>query len=179
MARRTRVVANLELHSLADCDGALKTIADNKNTIESEKAKYNKQEHARREKLDQELAPKKNEVAHLEKQLEMYAEKHREEVFGKKKSVKLTHGTLSWRLGTKKVLQRKRFTTAKTLELIGQLPKKLAERYTKVAMSVKKAAIIEDYNNDQIDDETLQKIGVEVVQEETFGYDIDEAYTSS
>ncbi len=176
MARK-KVIERLELNSREEVDAALKTIAVNSSKIQERQAVYNADEHERRQALNVELAPLQNEKEHLETQIRLYCEQNRDE-FGKKKSLELTHGTLSFRLGTKKVKAIRKFTLKSALETILGLPQATFGRYVRIKEELNREAIIEDETAGLLEEEQLKTMGLQVVQEETFGYDLKDVAVS-
>lgn len=93
--------------------------------------------------------------------LQTYAMENREELFSKKKSMDMVHGTFGFRTGTPSVKQLKGFTVASTLNLALTY----APDYVRTKQELDKASLI--INRDQLG-EVLPKIGVFIDQAETF-----------
>jgi len=86
-----------------------------------------------------------------------------------RKSLEFVHGKLGYRTGTPKLKTILRKTWDRVLETLKAFPAgELVRSYVRTKEEVNKELIISDYSQGQLDFETLRKIGVEVVQEESF-----------
>lgn len=140
-------------------------------------ASYNAEEAKRRKALDEKVAPMLSKIKSLEQEMSLYCSEHRED-FGKLKSKTLSNGLVSFRLGTPKVKSLSGFTLKSALQLIKRSIMK--DDYIRTKEDINKDAILNDYNEAKAaEDEnalpvlaqTLSEVGLEVTQEETFGYE--------
>ena len=88
------------------------------------------------------------------------------QLFAKRKSLETLHGVVGFRTGTPKLKNLKGFTWASVTNLI----KEFLPTYIRVVEEPAKDLIIA--NRDTISDEDLKRIGVEIVQDETFYIDL-------
>ena len=100
---------------------------------------------------------------HQEEALQQYAIENKKEHFSQKKSLKLDHGTIGFRLGTPKVVKSERETWSSLFERL----KSISNRFVRTAETVNKDAII-DARADSQKTERLQLLGIGVVQREAF-----------
>lgn len=87
--------------------------------------------------------------------------------FGKLKSIATVHGTIGWRIGQPTLKPAPKMTWAKVLETIEGFGDTL-KRYLRVKTDINKEAILAERETHPA---ILTKIGVRVVQEETFFVD--------
>ena len=109
-------------------------------------------------------------LAELQKQkdgaleiMQVFATENKEELFSKKKSMETAHGILGFRTGNPKLKTLKGFTWAAVLTLV----KAIMPDYVRTSEEVAKDLLIADRNKDGMP-ETFGKIGIAVVQDETF-----------
>ncbi len=95
--------------------------------------------------------------------LQNFAEYHRESLFSTKKSMELAHGTIGFQMGTPKVDKSKKVTWDGVLEDL----KAIDSTFVRSKEEVNKELIIANRANYEFMFK-LSKIGVTVVQEETF-----------
>jgi phage host-nuclease inhibitor protein Gam len=95
--------------------------------------------------------------------LQNFCEYHREDLFKTRKSMELPHGTIGFRTGTPKVEKDKRVTWEAVLEDL----KAIDETFVRTKQEPNKDAIIAQRNDDKTMFK-LNKIGLHVVQDETF-----------
>lgn len=182
MARKKVVIASQEMHSWEECDRALGEIAIAKAHIESEESRYNEAEHKRRSVLVANHAHLKERILELEQGLKNFCTTHRKD-FGERKSLELTHGTVSFRKGTPKVDKVKSFTWEAIADLCKSAPKKLRAILVRERIEIDKESILRAFAARQEDERGQEGLGEEdlapyrmyVVQEESFGYDIKDA----
>lgn len=93
-----------------------------------------------------------------------YAEEN-PQIFGKKRSLETVFGVIGFRMGTPKLKNLKGFTWAS----ITSLWEELYPEYVRIKKEPNKEAVLA---NDQISDSELKKMGVEIVQDDTFYIDI-------
>lgn len=169
---RKRVIKETSFQSWDDVNEALRKVYEKQSFVDHTIAKYNEAEAKRRKALDDKLNPVRKEVEELEENMRLFCEDRRHE-FGKKKSKSLTNGVVSFRTGTPKLKTLKGFTWKAVLQLIKNSVFK--EDYIRVKESVDKEAIIRDGLAGQIDADAVETMGVEIIQEETFGYEVNES----
>lgn len=168
MARK-KVIRKSTLQNWDDVNDTLRLIAEYQSSVDARVAAYNEDEANRRSKLDAYCGPIKNNIGELEDEIKLFCEDHRAD-FGKKQSLSLSNGTVGYRLGTPKAKTLKGFTWKAVLEVLKRTMYK--DNYIRVKEEVNRERIIQDYQTKSIDDESLKLIGVEVAQEETFGYTV-------
>lgn len=107
-----------------------------------------------------ELETKKSEAFDL---MQAYAVENKDELFSKKKSVESAHGVFGFRTGTPKLKNLKGFTWA----AVTNLCKELLPSYIRTSEELAKDKLLADRELPEIV-EYFPKIGVQVVQDETF-----------
>lgn len=95
--------------------------------------------------------------------LQAYATENKEELFSKRKSVESSHGVFGFRTGTPKLKNLKGFTWA----AVTNLCKELLPDYVRTSVELAKDKLLADRDKKEMAD-FFPKIGVMVVQEETF-----------
>lgn len=176
MARTKVIKKATPISNWAEADKALSRIGELKTRIDQETAIYNHNEQLARKKLTDKLAPVAEQVEALELGLEVFCSEHRPD-FGDKKSKELTHGNVNFRLGTPKVDKKKGFTWDGILEVVKASG--LRSLFVRSKEELDKEAIIKNHalyessdGREGIGPDQLKALHVEVVQTETFGYDI-------
>ena len=95
--------------------------------------------------------------------LQAYAIENRDELFSKRKSLETTHGTIGFRTGTPKLKTLKGFTWASVTNLLAEfLPS-----YVRTVTEPAKDKLLADREDEEVA-AMLPKVGVAVVQDETF-----------
>lgn len=171
MAREKVKTTGAVLHSWDDVDLALARLAVVKSEKEEQKAKYNAEEQKRREELTLTQQPMETEIVSLELGIQKFCENNRQD-FGKAKSRELKHGVVSYRTSTPSVQTKKGFTAASCIELVKVSNYK--DLFIRTKLELNKEAILADYSKEEppkVTDADLSSLGLQVVQEETFGYD--------
>lgn len=107
-----------------------------------------------------ELDAKKSEAFDL---MQAYALENKDELFSKKKSVESAHGVFGFRTGTPKLKNLKGFTWAAVTNLV----KELLPSYIRTSEELAKDKLLADRDMPEVAG-YFPKIGVQVVQEETF-----------
>ena len=107
-----------------------------------------------------ELDGKKGEAFDI---MQAYALENKEELFSKKKSLESAHGVFGFRTGTPKLKNLKGFTWA----AVTNLAKELMPSYIRTSEELAKDKLLADREQPEVA-AMLPKIGVQVVQEETF-----------
>ncbi len=107
-----------------------------------------------------ELDGKKSEAFDI---MQAYALENKEELFSKKKSLESAHGIFGFRTGTPKLKNLKGFTWA----AVTNLAKELMPSYIRISEELAKDKLLADREQPEVA-AMLPKIGVQVVQEETF-----------
>lgn len=95
--------------------------------------------------------------------LQAYAQENREELFSKKKSVESAHGVFGFRTGTPKLKNLRGFTWA----AVTNLCRELLPQYIRTSEELAKDRLLADRELPEVA-EYFPKIGVQVVQDETF-----------
>lgn len=107
-----------------------------------------------------ELDAKKSEAFDL---MQAYALENKDELFSRKKSVESVHGVFGFRTGTPKLKNLKGFTWAAVTNLV----KELLPSYIRTSEELAKDKLLADRDVPEVAG-YFPKIGVQVVQEETF-----------
>lgn len=103
--------------------------------------------------------------------LQSFATEHQSELFMKKKSLEMAHGTIGFRTGTPKLKTLKGFTWASALQLV----KEFLPRYIRTTEEIAKDKLLADRDEElNTPDgsirmtEGMMRCGIQVVQDETF-----------
>ena len=95
--------------------------------------------------------------------LQAYAMENKSELFAKKKSLEMAHGTIGFRTGTPKLKTLKGFTWAAALQLV----KEYLPSFVRTSEEIAKDKLLSDRDTEGMQ-ESMQKCGISVVQDETF-----------
>lgn len=126
-----------------------------------------------REKHANTLAQLNDEREQAFDTLQAFAVENQAEMFTKKKSLEMTHGTIGFRTGTPKLKTLKGFTWASVLQLM----RTYLPTYVRTADEIAKDKLLADrdaevtipeHNNPMAMSEAMAIVGVQVVQDETF-----------
>lgn len=130
-----------------------------------------------RERYQDQLAMLDGEKSKAFDTLQSFATENQTELFAKKKSLEMAHGTIGFRTGTPKLKTLKGFTWASALELVRTF---LPSGYVRTIQELAKDKLLADRDlekvslNDQGNDRTttmseaMSRCGIQVVQDETF-----------
>lgn len=171
MARKRVVESKAEIHSWNEADATLQRIAVLKSQMEERIAEYNAEEQQRRLVITKMNAPVETEILYLESGLKSFCENNRHD-FGKLKSKELQHGTVNFRLSPPKVATKKGFTFGSVLELVKRSVWK--SEFVRIKEELDKETILLASQREKatITSEELSALGLEIKQDETFGYDL-------
>ncbi len=95
--------------------------------------------------------------------MQAYALENRDELFSKRKSLETTHGTMGFRTGTPKLKTLKGFTWGAVVNLL----KEFLPGYVRTVEEPAKDKLLADREDEEVA-AMLPKVGVAVVQDETF-----------
>lgn len=95
--------------------------------------------------------------------LQAFATENQPELFSKKKSLEMVHGTIGFRTGTPKLKTLKGFTWASALQLV----KEFLPGHIRTAEEIAKDKLLADRDDEAVA-ANLARCGISVVQEETF-----------
>ena len=98
--------------------------------------------------------------------LQAFASENKDELFTKKKSLDMTHGTIGFRTGTPKLKTLKGFTW----EAAKNLVKEFLPSFIRLSEEVAKDKLLADRDEEGMV-EQMAKCGIQVVQDETFYVD--------
>ncbi|WP_407402445.1 host-nuclease inhibitor Gam family protein [Sodaliphilus sp.] len=98
--------------------------------------------------------------------LQAFATENQAELFTKKKSLDMTHGTIGFRTGTPKLKTLKGFTWASAVNLV----KEFLPSFIRTSEEVAKDKLLADRDEEDMT-EKMAKCGIQVVQDETFYVD--------
>lgn len=116
-----------------------------------------------REKYQDELAKLTETKDNAFDIMQTYAMENRDELFSRRKSMETTHGVLGFRTGTPKLKTLKGFTWASVLNLL----KEFLPGYVRTIEEPAKDRLLADRDLEDVK-ETMPKVGITVVQDETF-----------
>lgn len=103
--------------------------------------------------------------------MQAFAERHKAELFDKKRSMELAHGVLGFRKGTPKLKAAKGYTWKSVFELLKV--KYPDSEFIKVEKKLSRSALLDKREDDEVK-ALMNEIGVEVVQEDSFFVDLKE-----
>ena len=95
--------------------------------------------------------------------LQAYAVENQAELFSKKKSLDMAHGTIGFRTGTPKLKTLKGFTWASVLQMV----REFLPGYVRTSEEVAKDKLLADRDEEGMYDK-MAKCGITVAQDETF-----------
>lgn len=95
--------------------------------------------------------------------LQSFATENQAELFTKKKSLDMAHGTIGFRTGTPKLKTLKGFTWASALQLV----KEFLPDYIRQTEEIAKDKLLADRDTEEMMPQ-MNKCGIQVVQDETF-----------
>lgn len=95
--------------------------------------------------------------------MNVYAMENKDDLFSKKKSVETVHGTAGFRLGTPKLKTLKGFTWGAVTNLL----KEFLPAYVRISEEPARDKLLADRDNEEVA-ENFRRVGIEVVQDETF-----------
>ena len=116
-----------------------------------------------REKYASKLAELDAEKTQAFDTLQSYATENQAELFSKKKSLDMAHGTIGFRTGTPKLKTLKGFTWASALQLV----KEFLPDYIRQTEEIAKDKLLADRDTEDMKPQ-MNKCGIQVVQDETF-----------
>ena len=116
-----------------------------------------------REKYASKLAELDNEKTKAFDTLQSFATENQAELFTKKKSLDMAHGTIGFRTGTPKLKTLKGFTWASALQLV----KEFLPGYIRQTEEIAKDKLLADRDTEDMMPQ-MNKCGIQVVQDETF-----------
>lgn len=116
-----------------------------------------------REKYASQLATLNSDAEQAFDTLQSYATENQAELFTKKKSLEMAHGTIGFRTGTPKLKTLKGFTWASALQLV----KEFLPNFIRKTEEIAKDKMLADRESEGMV-EKLSKCGITVVQDETF-----------
>ncbi len=176
-SKRQKVQDRAEyIASWEEADRALAEIAIAQQSIAHDEAAYNQREQITRQKMTDKHSPMRSRIEELRLGLKNFCEERRAE-FGKRKSVELQHGILSFRLGTPRVGKDRRFTWEAVLELVRRsvwAPKiiRTKEELNKESVLELSTAYDQGDTENGMSPDALRECGMVVEQEETFAFQI-------
>lgn len=95
--------------------------------------------------------------------LQAFALENQDELFSKKKSLEMVHGTIGFRTGTPKLKTLKGFTWASALQLV----KEFIPTHIRTSEEIAKDKLLADRDDEKVA-ANLARCGISVVQDETF-----------
>ena len=116
-----------------------------------------------REKYADKLAELEGQKSTAFDTLQAYASENKGDLFTKKKSLDMVHGTIGFRTGTPKLKTLKGFTWASALTLV----KEFLPGYIRQAEEIAKDKLLADRDYKNMP-EQMAKCGIQVAQDETF-----------
>jgi len=116
-----------------------------------------------REKYQNELTEQQEKKEANFEIMQAFAVENKDELFSKKKSMELTHGTFGFRTGTPKLKPLKGYTWAAITELL----KRFLPSYVRTTIEPAKDKLLADRDDPKIAPK-LKQVGIYVDQDETF-----------
>lgn len=163
---RKRIESAIQLQSWPELDEALRQIGEKQRTVRAIENEMNEKQAEAAREAEALGRPLKDEIAALEKAIELFTTAHRMDM-GKAKSKKLTFGTVSFRASRKIELPK---GAEKIRDIINVLfGKGMADCVRSVAPKVDRNALL------KYSDEEILATGAGVKRTDTFGYELDEA----
>lgn len=141
--------------------------AQTKLQFDALEAKLNTELDAVRARYADKLQNLKGNLAVRVAALEQWGWAHKD-LFENKRSMEFPRGTIGFRLGMWQVKTRKGFTWKKVVEVLGKI-ESLAKYLRTREPEVNKETLIED--REKLSQETQEKIGVRIIQEDAFFFD--------
>jgi phage host-nuclease inhibitor protein Gam len=156
------------LKEWSDVDESLGHLCELDSRRQTVEAALNDELRGVREQYDSRLNALSIDSAALEAQVEQFCNAHRDD-FGQKKSVERLHAILSFRTSPPavKALNRKWTADAILAAVVKHLP-----RFVRLKKEVARDTILGDYAAKKITDADLGEVGLQVVQDETFGIEL-------
>lgn len=147
-------------------DEAFATYAKADAQVQKITAEIELQCAAIREKYQQQLTTLDAERTQAFDTLQSYATENQAELFAKKKSLDMAHGTIGFRTGTPKLKTLRGFTWASALQLV----KEFLPDYLRLTEEIAKDKLLADRDSEEMQPQ-MAKCGIQVVQDETFFVD--------
>ena len=144
-------------------DEAFATYAKNDAQLQKINADIELQCAKIREKYADKLATLTEEKDKAFDTLQAFATENQAELFSKKKSLDMAHGTIGFRTGTPKLKTLKGFTWASALELV----KEFLPDYVRQTWDIAKDKLLADRDAEEMLSR-MAKCGMQVVQDEAF-----------
>ena len=116
-----------------------------------------------REKYADKIAELEGQKAAAFDTLQAYASENKGDLFTKKKSLDMVHGTIGFRTGTPKLKTLKGFTWASALQLV----REFLPSYIRTTEEITKDKLLADREVEGLSD-NMNRCGIQVVQDETF-----------
>lgn len=116
-----------------------------------------------REKYQDKLSSLQEEKDKSFDLLQAFALENQDELFSRKKSLEMVHGTIGFRTGTPKLKTLKGFTWASALQLV----KEFLPTHIRVSEEIAKDKLLADREDEKVS-ANLCRCGISVVQEESF-----------
>ena len=116
-----------------------------------------------REKYADKIAELEGQKAAAFDTLQAYASENKGDLFTKKKSLDMVHGTIGFRTGTPKLKTLKGFTWASALQLV----REFLPSYIRTTEEITKDKLLADREVEGMSD-NMNRCGIQVVQDETF-----------
>ena len=116
-----------------------------------------------REKYADKIAELEGQKAAAFDTLQAYASENKGDLFTKKKSLDMVHGTIGFRTGTPKLKTLKGFTWASALLLV----REFLPSYIRTTEEITKDKLLADRDVEGMGD-NMSRCGIQVVQDETF-----------
>ena len=166
---RKKVTTNVTIDNWDEVNETLREIAEKQSSMDEKIAAYNEEEAKQRKELDKFCNPIRSRVSELEDAIKLFCEDNRNEFKGKK-SRELPNGIVSFRLGTPKVKTLKGFTWKAVIEILKRTRR--GRTFIKTEPKIDKEMIIREYKERTVRNATLLRFGIQVAQDETFGYEV-------
>jgi phage host-nuclease inhibitor protein Gam len=176
---KTKVKLISKLDSQEQVNETLGEIARLKNNINKHEAERDKKKIAIDEQFDKKTADDFKKLEELEQAIALSCESNRGAWFGDKKSIKMVNGTVSFRDGNPKIVQKRGFKVDESIKLIRTLSPEWQEIMLREKVVIAKDEILISFREGFLKEDTLNHVGLQRVQEESFGYDLENDFAES
>lgn len=153
------------LKTWEDVDDSLSIIADAQVSLNRTEAQMNAEILKIQKKYEPDMNHRSADILKEAHNIELFCNDHKED-FDEKRTRVLNYGKVMFRLGTPKLKTLKGFTWDAVKNLI-KASRKMAADYLRTKVDIDKQALLKA----ELKPAQMQKIGIQIVQEESFAYE--------
>lgn len=169
MKKQTRIKINLPiLHTRDDAESCMTDLAHTINNQRKLVAQRDTLVLTINKKFESQLGECEIAIKEKSDALRAWAESNPDQFPKDRKSLDLTSGILGFRTGTPKLALISR---AFTWERVTELLRTAWSQYVRIKEDVAKDLILSDYAQNILDDQSIRRVGLKVVQDESFYID--------